>query len=124
MAKDTAHGTQQSERAHRLTRAKWPRMPSAQHNNPSGHTGEQEPSGQGHPNAQHNTPSGHTGEGEPSNQGSSAHNTTHQAGTAVHRSQVANDTAHTAHLAGTQVTRSRVTRDTAHTTQQTERAHR
>ena len=74
LTKNTAHTTQHTEQAHRRARAKWPRTPQSQHNTPSGHTGVQEPSGQGH----------HTG------------NTSHRAGTPVNRSEVAKDTAHTA----------------------------
>ena len=64
--------TQQTERAHRCTGAKWPRTPHTHNNTPSGHTSEQEPSGPGH----------------------RTRNTTHRAGTPVNRSQVAQDTAH------------------------------
>ena len=71
MAQDTAVATGHTGRAHRLTGAKWPRTPPTQHNAPSEHTGQQEPSGQGH----------HT------------HNTTHRAHTPLTRSQVAQDTA-------------------------------
>ena len=53
-------------------RAKWPRTPHTQHNTPSGHTVEQEPSGPGH----------------------RTRKTTHRAGTPVNESQVAQDTAH------------------------------
>ena len=56
------------------------------------------------PAQQHNTPSGHTGEEEPGGPGHRTRKTTHQAGTPVNRSQVA--------------------QDTAHATQHTERAHR
>ena len=72
MAQDTAHATQQTTRAHRLTGAKWPRTPHTQSNAPSGHTGEQEPSGPGH----------------------RTRNTTNHAGTLLNGSQVAQDTAH------------------------------
>ena len=41
----------------------------------------------------HNTPSGHTGELEPSGPGHCTSKTTHQAGTPVNRSQVAQDIA-------------------------------
>ena len=40
-----------------------------------------------------NTPSGHTGEQEPSGPGHRTHNTTNQAGTPVNRGQLAQDTA-------------------------------
>ena len=42
-----------------------------------------------------NTPSGHTGEQEPSGPGHRTSKTTHRAGTPVNRSQVAQNTAHT-----------------------------
>ena len=42
---------------------------------------------------QHNMPSGHTGEQEPSGPGHRTSKTTHQAGTPVNRSQVAQDIA-------------------------------
>ena len=71
MVQDTAHATQHTEQARRLTVAKWPRISQAQHNTQSGHTGEQEPSGPGQ----------------------RTRNTTHQAGTPVNRSQVAQDIA-------------------------------
>ena len=73
MARDTAHATQHTEQAHRTTGAKWPKTPHTQHNTPSEHTGEQEPSGPGH----------------------RRRNTTNRAGTLVNRSQAAQDTAHT-----------------------------
>ena len=41
----------------------------------------------------HNTPSGHTGEQDPSGPGHRTRNTTHGAGTPVNRGQVAKDTA-------------------------------
>ena len=47
-AQDTVHATQHTERANRWTGAKGPRTPYTQHNTPSGHTGEKEPSGTGH----------------------------------------------------------------------------
>ena len=117
---------------------------------------------------QHNTPSGHTGEQEPSGPGHHTRNTTNHAGKRVNRSQVAQDTAqakqhtdrahrwtgakwpwtphtqhnkprghngeqepsgaghHTrkaTHRAGTPVNRSQVALDTAHAKQRTERAH-
>ena len=145
MAWDTAHATQRTQRAHRLTGAKGPRTPNAQCNAPSRHIGEQEPSGPGH----------------------RTRNTTHRAGTLANRSQVAQDTAHatqcterahprtgakwprtphtkhnapsehtgeqepsgpghrtgnTTHPASTPVNRSQVAQDTAHATQRTERA--
>ena len=81
MAQETAHATQPTERVHRSTGAKWPSTLHAQHNTPSGQAGEREPSGPGH----------------------RTRRATHRAGAAVHRSQVA--------------------QDTAHTTQHTERAH-
>ena len=56
------------------------------------------------PHTQHNKPRGDTGELEPSRQGHRTHKATHQADTAVNRSQVA--------------------RDSADATQTTERAHR
>ena len=71
MAQDTAQATQHAERAHRRKGVKWPRTPHMQHNTPSGHTGEQEPSGPGH----------------------RTRNTTRRAGTLLNRSQVAQDTA-------------------------------
>ena len=71
MAQDTAYAKQRTERAHRWTEAKWPRTPHTQHNTPSGHNGEQEPSGPGH----------------------RPHKATHRAGTPVNRSQVVRDTA-------------------------------
>ena len=43
---------------------------------------------------QHNKPSGHTGEEEPSGPGHRTHNTMHGASTPVNRSKVALDTAH------------------------------
>ena len=70
MAQDTERATQNTERPHRRTGAKWPRTPDTQHNTPTGHTGEQESSG----------PGCHT------------RNTTQQAGTPLNRSQVAQDT--------------------------------
>ena len=82
MAEHTAHETQPTERAHRGTGAEWPRTPHPQHKTRSQHTGEQQPSGPGQ----------------------RTHNTMHQAGTRVNRSQVA--------------------RETAHATQHTERAQR
>ena len=60
-------GTGHHGQAHRRTAAKWHRTPHTQSSTPSGHTDEQEPSGQGHP----------------------THNTTHRAGARVNRSQVA-----------------------------------
>ena len=146
VAQDTAHPAQHAERAHWLTGAKWPRTPHKQNDAPSGHTGEQEPSGPGHRTSK----------------------TTHQAGTPVNRSQVAQDTAHatqhaepahgcigakwprtlhkqnntlsrhtgeplpcgpghrthnTTRRAGTPVNRSQVAQDTAHPTKHAERAH-
>ena len=119
-----------------------------QQNAPSGHTGDQEPTGQGHRTC--NTTHGagrHTGEQEPSGQGHRTgnrahrvgtpvsesreakdsermrHNTTNRAGTAVNRIQVTKDTAQKAHRAGTPVHRSQVAKDTAHATQHTKRAH-
>ena len=102
VAKDIAHTAQHTEGAQRRTGGKWPRTARTQRNTPGGHTGEQEPSGQGH--RAHNAPRGRTGEQEPSGQGHRTRNTTHRAGTPVNRSQVA--------------------RDTAHATQHTERVHR
>ena len=72
-AQDTAHPTQHTGGAHRRSGAKGIRTPHTQHSTPSGHTGEQEPSGPGH----------------------GKHKATHGAGTPVNRSQVAQDTAHT-----------------------------
>ena len=63
-------------------------------NTPSGHTGEQEPSGPGHL-MQSNAPSGHTGEQEPSGPRRRTSKATHRAGTPVNRSQVTQDTART-----------------------------
>ena len=74
MARDTARATQHTKRAHRGTGAKWPRTP----------------------HLQHNTPSEHTGKKEPSDPGQRRCNITHQAGTLMKRSQVAQDTAHAA----------------------------
>ena len=72
---NTAHApqptAQHTERAHRWTGAKWPRTPHTQHNKPSKHTGEQEPSGPGR-----RTP-----------------NTTDRAGTPMNGSPEAQDTA-------------------------------
>ena len=39
VAQDTAHATQRTEQAHRLTGAKWSKTPHTQHNARSGHTG-------------------------------------------------------------------------------------
>ena len=72
VAQDTAHATQRIERADPRTGAKWPRTPHTQHNAPSEHIGEQEPSRPGH----------------------RTRKTTHRAGTPVNRNQVAQDTAH------------------------------
>ena len=103
MAQDTAHAKQGTERAHRWTGAKWPRTPHMRHNTPSGHTGEQEPSGSGRrtaekwprtPHTQSKAPSGHTGGQEPSGSGHRIPKATHRAGTPVNRSQVAEDTAY------------------------------
>ena len=125
MALDTAHATQHNERAHRGTGAEWPETPHTQHNTPSGHTGEQEPSSPGH----------------------RTRNTTHQAVTPVNRNQVAKHiakakqrtsghtserdsgdprhrTRNTTNQAGTPVNRSQVAHDTAHAQQRTELAHR
>ena len=74
MAQDTAHATQHTEQTHWRTGAKWPRTPHTQHNTPSGHTSEQEPSGPGHRTRKE----------------------TDGAGTPVKRSQVAQATAHAA----------------------------
>ena len=73
MAQDTLHARQRTERAHWCTGAKWPRTPHTQHNTPSGHSGEQEPSRPGH----------------------RKRNATHRTGTPVNRSQLAQDTANT-----------------------------
>ena len=72
VAQDTTHTAQHTGWAHRGTRAKWPRTPHTQHNTPSVHTVEQDPSGLGH----------HT------------HSTTYRACTPVKRSEWAKDTAH------------------------------
>ena len=50
------------------------------------HTGEQEPSRPGVPHTQNNPPSGHTSEQELSGQGHRTRKTTHRAGTPVNRS--------------------------------------
>ena len=70
--RDTVHTTRQTERAHRLTGARWPRILHTQHNTLTGHTGEQEPRGPGH----------------------RKHNTTHRAHAPVSKSKEAEDTAH------------------------------
>ena len=75
MAKDTAHRTQHIERAHRGTGTNRGGIPHTQQNTLRGHTGEQEPSGQGH----------------------RTHNTTHRAGTRMNRSQLANNKDTTQH---------------------------
>ena len=72
MAEDTAHARQHTERAHRSTGAKWPRTLHTQRSTPSRHTVEQEPSGPGN----------------------ITRNITPRASTPVHRSQVAQVTAH------------------------------
>ena len=72
MARDAAHATQHTERAHRSTGSKWPRTPHHQSNTPSGHTSKQEPSGPGHRTIKERQ----------------------RAGTPVNRNQVAQDTAH------------------------------
>ena len=102
MAQDTAHATQDTERAHRGTGAKFPghRTRDTRHRAGAWGTGAKRPRT---PRMQHNPPSGHNGEQEPSGPGRRTRNTTHQAGTPVNRSQGA--------------------QDTAHTTQHTERAH-
>ena len=92
VVKDTAHATQPSGRAHWRTGAKSQRTPHTQHNTPSGHTGEQEPSGQRH--RTHSKPSVQTGQQDSSGPGHRARNTTHRASTPVNRSQEAKDTAH------------------------------
>ena len=103
VGQDTAQTTQSTEPTQRGTRAKWPMTLRAQHNAPSGHTGEQEPSCPGH----------HT------------HNTRHPANTPVNRSQVAPDTAHTTqNTEPTHLNGSQLAKDTAHATQHTKRAHR
>ena len=68
---DTAHTRQCTKRAHGCTGAKCPRTPHTQHNTQSKHTGEQEPSGQGH----------------------RTRNATHRVGTLVNKGQVTQDTA-------------------------------
>ena len=70
MTGDTPHTTQHTERAHRGTRAKWPRTPHTQHDKQRHHTGEQEPSTPGHRTSK----------------------ATHRTGAPVNRSQVALDT--------------------------------
>ena len=72
---------------------------------------------------QHNTPSGHTSKQEPSGPGHRTCNTTHQAGTPVNRSQVAEDTRQAADGAVTPVNRSQVAQDTVDATKRTKRVH-
>ena len=74
MAQDAAHTTHYTEHTYRRTGTKRPRTPHAQHNAPSEHNGEEEPSGQGH----------------------RTRNTTHRAGAPMNRSQVAQNAAHAA----------------------------
>ena len=76
VAQDTTHAAQSTERAQRGAGAKMPMTLHTQPNTASVHSGEQEPSG----------PEQRT------------HNTMHQAGTPVNRSQVAQDTAHAAQI--------------------------
>ena len=71
VGQDTAQTTQSTEPTQRGTRAKWSGTLRAQHNAPSGHTGEQEPSGPGH----------------------RTHNTKHRANRPMNKSQVAHDIA-------------------------------
>ena len=94
-----------------------------------------------------NAPSGHTGEQEPSGPGHRTSNSTHQAGTPVNKSQVAQGSAHATqhaegahcwtgakwprtphtratHRGGTPVNRSQGAQDTAQAKQHTERAYR
>ena len=92
VAKDSAHATQHTERAHRGTGAKWPRTSNTQHNTLSGHTVERERSCHKH----------RTG------------NTTHPAGTPVSSSQVTKRGADTAQRACTPVSRTQLAKDTAH----------
>ena len=126
VAQDTAHTLQRTERAQWQRGAKWTRTPHTQHNTPSGHTGEEEPSGPGHRprNKKHRA-------GRPLNrsQGAPGHRTRnkkHRAGTPLNRSQGApgHRTGSTAHQAGTLVNGSQGAQDTAHTTQRTEPIHR
>ena len=93
VAQDTAHTAQHTERAHWCTGAKWPRTPPTQHNAPSLHTGEQEPSAIKTPRTQDNAPSGHQGEKEPNGPGHRTHSTSHGPCAQVNRSQVAHETA-------------------------------
>ena len=95
---------------------------------------------------QHNTPSGHTSEQEPNGPGHRTSKTTHQAGTPVNRSRVAQDTAqagntpsghtveqvptglghrtrNTTDHTGTPVNRSQVAGEAEHAKQRTNRAH-
>ena len=72
MAQDTAHASQDAERTHRCTGAKWLRTPYMQHNTPSVHTDEQEPGGRGH----------------------RTHSTTHRVYTLLNSSKVAGETTH------------------------------
>ena len=105
VAQDTVHAAQSNQSAHRLTGAKWPRTPCMRHNQPSRHSGEQEPGG----------PRQRT------------HNTTHGAGTLVNRSQVAKDTAHTERNAPSEHTGEQEPGGPGHrtrATQRTEQAHR
>ena len=72
VVKETTHAAQRTKRAHRQTRAKWPRTPHTQYNTPSKRTRKQEPRGPRH----------------------RTRNTTHRAYALVNRSQVAQDNAH------------------------------
>ena len=77
----------------------------------------------------HSKPSGHTGEQEPSGPGHRLRKATHRAGTLVNRtveqepSGPGHRTRQATHRAGTPVNRSQVAQDTAHATQHTEQAH-
>ena len=73
MAQGAAHATPSTQRAHQGTGAKRRRTTHTQHNAPSEHTDEQEPSGPGH----------------------GTRNTTQRAGTPVNSSRVAEDNANT-----------------------------
>ena len=125
VAQDIAHTTQRTEQAHRCTGARWPRIPHAQHNTPSGHTGEQEPSGPGHRTGNTTHGAGTPVNRKPSGPGHRTRKATNQAGAPVNRSQLAQDSAHTTtHRAGAPGNKSQVAQDTAHATPHTERAHR
>ena len=124
MARDNAHTTPHTERAHRCTGAKWPRTP---HTRNATHraitTVNRSQVAQGIAHAPRNALSKLPGEQEARGPGHRTRDKTHRAGTPVNRSQVTQDTAHgtqtrdTTRRAGTQVNRSQVAQDTAHTTQ-------